>query len=63
MKNLFLLLIAIIISTKIVYGNQSICGPNEYAVQQCQTVYINGKPVRECRWVCKPLSRAGKWPN
>lgn len=42
------------------FGNQPVCTADEYAVRECNTVYLNGKPVQECRWVCRKLSSAGR---
>jgi len=54
------LISAIFIGVISIYGNPPICSSKEYAKYECSTVFINGKPVTECRWVCKPLSSAGR---
>ena len=44
----------------LMYGNQPVCSASEYAKRICQTVYINGTSVQECRWTCLPLAGAGR---
>ena len=41
-------------------ANQPICNAKEYAKYVCSTVYVQGKPIQQCQWVCVPLSGAGR---
>ena len=41
-------------------ANQPVCTANEYAKKVCQVVYINGQRTEMCKWICIPLSEAGR---
>lgn len=60
MKTLAYMLIAMLVLSTSAVSNPPVCGSKEYAKYECSTVYINGKRVQECRWVCLPLSSAGR---
>ncbi len=59
MKALITVIFSVLLLTIAASGNQPVCSASEYAKMDCTTVYIHGKPVQECRWVCVPLSSAG----